>query len=649
MRRSPIVLHRRFRRSPSPIAVALIGLSCGAALALLLPAREATADVPTIDVGAVKPGMKGYGLTVFQGTEPEKFDVEVIDVLHKFRPNQDLILVKTKHPRLEKVNVVAGMSGSPIFLNDGGTAKLAGAYAYGWSFGNEPVAGVTPIGNMLAEVKRPILPILLSPKAKAPLGPTTMPKPKKTGSLDDLTPGGEKSKTAWTGTPGTYSLDEHVKEVAARLGTGGPNVGPQAVETPLIVGGLSDRTVKALATKLAPLDLDVLQGGGAGVASPAKGAPEHFADGSAIAVQLLRGDSAAQGVGTVTHVMGKQLVGFGHPMMEVGASAFPTAVAKILWVLSSDQRSFKIGEPVREIGTLIQDREPCIVVDESIAAPMIAMKIDIEGDPTASKKVWSMEVVHDRFMSPMWTAFAFADAIGVTMNDKKDASWTLQATIQIAGHGSITVDDFGVSTAGVPQTALLVSRAGLAIGELLNNPWEDDLRIERVDAKLVVDWKRDAVRLRSAELLENTVDAGGTAHVKLTLKPYFGDEYSVVGSIKIDQALAGKDIEIEIVPGWSVFPDVAAPESLDELLHNLTVPTLPPKSFVLQYKTIEQGMALKGKVAKKLPTFEIDALKATSSTEVPESFQPMVRSSVDVGSYADGTTRLHLQVRAPLK
>jgi hypothetical protein len=632
----------------------LIGLAAGGSIVALLPARTATADVPTIDVGQVKPGMKGYGLTVFQGTEPEKFDVEVIDVLHKFRPDQDLILVKTKHPRLEKVNVVAGMSGSPIFLNDGGTAKLAGAYAYGWSFGNEPVAGVTPIGNMLAEVKRPLLPILLSPKAKipisAPLGKPIAKPAKKTGMIEELTPKGEKSATAWTGTPGTYSLEAHVKEIAARLGTGpGPNVGPQAVETPIIVGGLSDHTVKALATELAPLGLDVLQGGGAGVASTAKGAPEHFADGSAIAVQLLRGDSAAQGVGTVTHVMGKQLVGFGHPMMEVGSSAFPTAVAKILWVLSSDQRSFKIGEPVRELGTLIQDREPCIVVDEGITAPTIAMKIDIEGDPTAAKKTWSMEVVHDKFMSPMWTAFAFADAISTTMNDKKDASWTLQATIQIAGHGSLVVDDFGVSQGGVPQTALLVSRAGLAIGELMNNPWEDDLRIERVDAKVVVDWKRDAVRLRSAELLENTVDAGGTAHVKLTMKPFFGDEYSVVGAIKIDEALAGKDIEIEVVPGWSVFPDVASPESLDQLMHNLTVPTLSPKAFVLQYKTLEQGMALKGKVATKLPTFEIDALKSTSSTEVPESFQPMVRSSVDVGSYADGSTRLHLNVRVPLK
>ena len=93
-------------------------------------------------VSQIHRGMKGYGLTVFEGTRPERFDVEVIDVLKNFRPRQDLILIKTKHPRLEVAKVVAGMSGSPIYLDN----KMIGAYAYGWSFGSEPVAGVTPIG-----------------------------------------------------------------------------------------------------------------------------------------------------------------------------------------------------------------------------------------------------------------------------------------------------------------------------------------------------------------------------------------------------------------------------------------------------------------------------------------------------------------------
>jgi hypothetical protein len=135
-------------------------LAATAALGLLAPLpllqsaqAEGTATrADVMPVKDIKPGMKGYGLTVFEGTKPEKFDVEVIDVLKNFRPRQELILVKTKHPRLEIVKVVAGMSGSPIYIN----GKMIGAYAYGWTFGKEPVAGVTPIRNMIDEMERPL-------------------------------------------------------------------------------------------------------------------------------------------------------------------------------------------------------------------------------------------------------------------------------------------------------------------------------------------------------------------------------------------------------------------------------------------------------------------------------------------------------------
>ena len=110
-----------------------------------------------------------------------------------------------------------------------------------------------------------------------------------------------------------------------------------------------------------------------------------------VAVTLARGDFAAQGIGTVTHVIGNKVLGFGHPMMEVGATHLPTAIGKILWVMSSQQRSFKVGEAARNLGTLIQDRESCIVVDESLVAPTIPTTVEIIGDPTAPKKKWAAE------------------------------------------------------------------------------------------------------------------------------------------------------------------------------------------------------------------------------------------------------------------
>ncbi|MBI2391403.1 MAG: hypothetical protein HYV09_17565 [Deltaproteobacteria bacterium] len=636
-------------RLTHPLVAASTGLLLGGLLTIGTAQRHrANADVPFMTVDKVKPGMKGYGLTVFSGTEPEKFDVEVINVLHKFRPNQDLILVKTIHPRLETVKVVAGMSGSPIFLNDGGTAKLLGAYAYGWPFGNEPVAGVTPIENMHKELGRPLSPALLPLAGKAPLAAPAASAAGKKASLDAPPEG--QSATAWKGEPGSWSLEAHAKQIASRLrgGAGSSALGaPQPVDTPLTVGGMSERTIKELTSALGPLGMVPLQAGGAGVGT-AKDAPQHFVDGGAVGVSLARGDFSDQAIGTVTHVIGNKVLGFGHPMMEVGATHMPTAIAKILWVMSSQQRSFKVGEPARVLGTLIQDRESCIVVDENIVAPTIPTTVEIIGDPTAPKKKWASEIVHDKFMSPMWAAVAFGEAIDVTINDRRDASWVLTAQIKVKGKGTLKFEDFGASGSGVPGgSAFFVSRAGRAVAELMNNPWEP-IVVERIDSQIKVEWKRETVTLRGAELLDPAVEPGQSARVKLTLRPYMGPEYTQVISIKLDPMLAGKEVELEVLPGWMVTEEAPAPESLDQLIKNLQLPTLDPKAYVLQYKHPEQGLMYKGKVAAKLPVFALDALKPTTGTIQPEGFLSYVRQTVPIGGYPDGSTRLRVTVKPQL-
>ena len=109
----------------------LTALSILAVLTSVALASETTTNPKLMPLDQVRPGMKGHGISVFQGSNPERFEVEVIDVLRNFRPKQEIFLIKTKHPRLEVAKVVAGMSGSPIYIN----GKMIGAYAYGWTFG----------------------------------------------------------------------------------------------------------------------------------------------------------------------------------------------------------------------------------------------------------------------------------------------------------------------------------------------------------------------------------------------------------------------------------------------------------------------------------------------------------------------------------
>ncbi|HET7542484.1 MAG TPA: SpoIVB peptidase S55 domain-containing protein, partial [Polyangiaceae bacterium] len=282
------------RSSSLLFAAALVGLLLPLPLGLRRAHADGVSNRPDImPVSDIHPGMKGYGLTVFQGTQPERFDVEVIDVLKNFRPKQDLILVKTKHPRLEVTKVVAGMSGSPIYLND----RMIGAYAYGWSFGSEPVAGVTPIRNMLDELARPLpdridgWPLKLVPFAPAAGKPVAR---EHRASSD---PG-----RRYQGDLGRYDLSEHAAQLARAIGRDDSQLvsALRPVSTPILMGGMSSRSVSFAQRLLTPLGLEPLQAGGS--ASTEASAPTRYVDGGAVGVELVRGDMSAMGLGTVTRV-----------------------------------------------------------------------------------------------------------------------------------------------------------------------------------------------------------------------------------------------------------------------------------------------------------------------------------------------------------
>ena len=288
--------------------------------------------------------MKGYGLTVFEGTKPERFDVEVIDVLKNFRPRQELILVKTQHPRLDVAKIVAGMSGSPIYIQ----GKMVGAYAYGWSFGVEPVAGVTPIRSMLDDLERP-LPKMIHGYPLG-IGPEHKAQP-------------AQSTGRFAGNISKYSLTDHSAQLAK---SATPSVSEHGygqlvpVSTPLLLSGVSAETIDMARGILEPLGLLPVQAGGGG--QSVGGRPQGYVDGGAIGVNLITGDISAMGLGTVTRVEGDRLVAFGHPMMNVGVTSLPTTEARVLWFMASIQRSFKMGEAIADNGALVNDRESSIGV-----------------------------------------------------------------------------------------------------------------------------------------------------------------------------------------------------------------------------------------------------------------------------------------------
>jgi hypothetical protein len=620
-----------------PLAAAL-GLFASIPLTLRLARAVPAAPEPTMPVSEIKTGMKGYGLTVFRGTDPERFDVEVLGILRQFRPHQDLVLIKTSHPRLEIAKVVAGMSGSPVYLN----GRMIGAYAYGWQFGSEPIAGVTPISSMMDELARP-LPIL----RPLPL-PGAIGEVRREGAHASLE--GEAGGTTYAGNAGDYDLRAHARQLAERAGGTGPSDGPKLipVSTPILLGGLSEGATKVARDLLEPLGLDPVQGGGAGDNTDPE-APTRFVNGGAIGVQMVRGDISAMGLGTVTRVEGDKLVAFGHPMMNAGISAMPTAIGRVLWVLASQQRSFKLGEAVRPLGALVNDRQAAIVVDSKTAAPTFPATVDIEGVDGAPHKSWSFTIAHDKFMSPSFVALAVGSAIEATTSERRDVSWRAITEITVAGYGSIKLEDAGVAVGGTPDADdWSHSRAVRAVGALLNNPWQAT-RIEKVTTKVSVRFTHDTARLRGVDVVSDTIDAGRPARLRLHLIPFAGPEEQKVIEVPIPTELAGKDVEIELAPGYTEAPELPSPERFVDLVANLPRQSYPIDSIIASIKLAEHGVAFHGQVASRLPPGALDVLRTASDTAAPEPFVSYVRTAIPIHRLLEGKDRVHLHVRPVLR
>jgi hypothetical protein len=608
-----------------------------------LPLARGEARPPTIPPSEVKEGMKGYGLTVFKGTEPERFDVEVIGVLHNFRPGEPLIVIKTPNPRLDVVKTVRGMSGSPIYLE----GRLAGAYSYSLTaFEIEPVAGVTPIDLMLTEMRRPIppgfWPLERTPPLPGPLagkGGPVVPHP------------AHASIETFEGSPGSYDLEVHARQLADKLGAHADPSNPIVpAATPLMMGGVGDRAAAALRKLVEPLGLEPLQGGGGGGDVVDSHAPAHYVAGGGLGVELSRGDVSAIGLGTSTYVDGSgKVAAFGHPMIGGGDEALPACIGRVLWIMASAQASHKVGECARPLGTLVQDRQTAIVVDENVVASTIPIDVDITGVIGAPKTHWHSEITEDQFMAPGLAAVALASVIEATSSERRDLTWKLTTRIEVAGHGRVDLEDVGVASGGQPDSSdWFRSKVVNTLGDVLSNPWEH-ARIRSITSRFELKYARDIMRLRGAEVLDPVVDAGNKARLRLHLVPEQGPESTRVVEVTLPEELAGKDVEIEIVPGYEVVPELAAPESLDELLANEPHQTVSPRSVVVQFRVPSQGIAYRGHVTERLPAFTLDALRPQSSDTGPDTFPSWSRTVVPLDWYLEGKDKVKVKVRSVVR
>jgi hypothetical protein len=457
---------------------------CRALLAALLAPVLLFAAVPTMPLEDVKPGMRGTGRTVFQGNAVETFEVEILGVLENLGPKQSVILGRLSGGPLEKTGIMQGMSGSPVYID----GKLVGAVALTFSFSKEPIAGIRPIREMLE------------------IGRTEGPP-----------------QRAWAPIREPIELLEPPADVLAgrsRL---------VEIATPLSMGGFTRGTLEHFAAKLRAFGLEPTQGfSGGGTPTEGFGNPKLIQPGSMISVQLLSGDMSIGAEGTVTHVDGSNIYGFGHRFLSVGTTEMPFARAEVIALLPNLATSFKISASREWMGSITQDRSVGVAGYLGKRAAMVPFRIAVS-DPESRQPQninYRMQMVNDRVLAPLLVQMALYSAIEATERTLGTGSFRVSGRIEFEGSmppiqlNNAYTGDFNVPLQASLGTAIplaYVMQSGFEALKLKNI----DIRVESFDRKkqFQIDqvWA-SAREVRPGDTVELTAVLAGENGVELTRK-----------------------------------------------------------------------------------------------------------------------------------
>jgi len=486
---------------------------------LALNSFAASAPKPNIiPLDQIHAGMRGVAYTVFEGVKPEPMEVEVLGVMKNVNgPKGDIILVRL-HGRAEYTGVVAGMSGSPVYFN----GKLAGALAFRiGEFSKEPIAGVTPIGEML-EIQE----LDKTPAQDVSAAPVRI--------------GNEASKTSGPGvepvaTP--QSVTNYLKPI----------------DTPLVFNGFTEESVRRFAPQFAAAGIVPVMG--AGSVSDAK-QPEPIEPGSSISAVLVRGDMDIAATCTVTYVDATHLLACGHPLMQFGMVDMPMNKSQVLATLPSPSNAFKIVDTTEPVGAFVQDRHTGIMGVFNKEPRMIPVTVNIHG--VTRPRQFHYEILNNAKLSPVALMATVYNALQGTNEYGEDVTYRLSGQISVKNYPSVELQNmFAPMDGGQPTAAMAAMALGDSFGKIFDNPYEmPTINGVELDFDLVHD--RRWARLESARTDVTEARPGDDIVIEAVLRPYRGERFVRQIPVRIPTSASHGTLRILVSDG----------DTLDHLRHS---------------------------------------------------------------------------------
>jgi SpoIVB peptidase S55 len=450
----------------------------------------------------VRPGLKGIARTVFSGSEPEEFGVEVLGVLDGFTgPRQSTIIAKLSGPNVDKTGVFAGMSGSPVFIDN----KLVGAIAYSFPFSKEPICGITPIKQMIDIFERG------SEKPRAGEG-----RPVSFSTLAST-----EWKAALPKQPVTAT------SLVAPVATNSP-LAPlmgqqiQPIATPVVFSGIRQDTLSMFSTQLSTSGLLPVSGvGGAGKITPLERFDEKtLAPGTSVSVELSRGDYSIAASGTVTYRDGERIYAFGHPFLSLGGADMPMTESSVVTVIPNTFNSFKLAVPGRMVGSISQDRATGIFGQLGHASRMIPVKLNLHTSRGQDEQ-FNFEVVSDEYLTPLLLNLTVFNSIAARERSVGEATISINGSISVDGQPPIAVQ----RRFSAVNAALMAAGSIASPTQTLLSSGFDDVNIKSITIDVTSSEEKNAATLERISLDRTEVARGEKLEIQAYVRTDSGKQF----------------------------------------------------------------------------------------------------------------------------
>ena len=471
-----------------------------ACLAISIPA--ASRYMP---IDEIRPGMVGVGRTVFDGTKIEEFKAHILGVLHNVAgPSRDLIQARLEGGPLANTGVIAGMSGSPVYIDD----RMIGAVAYSMGqFSKEPIAGITPIAEMRDVTA---LPAHRQAVAQARLQlPVT-----REGLAAAL-----RTAFAWAhpfaGRPDDVQLLGPSAGLPAGAGAVGTMLSP--IATPLVMSGFQSSVADTIAGAFK--DVGFLPMSGGTMAATGQMETAALGPGDPVGVELIGGDLSLGATGTVTEVDGNEVFAFGHPFYNLGSTEFPMTRAFVYALLPSLSSSSKISSTGDVIGTFTQDRSTAIAGTLGRQPRTIPLNLTLETERGLTKQ-FHYRIVNDQLFTPLLTYVSILNTLSSYERDFGAMTYSVKGQAFVRKHDTVTLED--IFTGDQPSVgAATYIVAPMAF--LLGNDFEP-IEIDHVDLTIKTTEQPRTAKVERVWLDTVRTRAGDTVPLKILLRTYRGEE-----------------------------------------------------------------------------------------------------------------------------